>query len=163
MAPASILRVRNLFPLVIALLMAACTSATQPNLGEPPPSTPLPLGTLTIATDSGERTFSVEIAETDDARQRGLMWRSTLPAGEGMAFLFDSPVDGPFWMKNTRIPLTIAFWDPSGRIVDILDMEPCEAEPCPKYPPSEPYVGAVEVNVGTLSGVQPGDTIGLNR
>jgi uncharacterized protein len=72
-------------------------------------------------------------------------------------------VVGTFWMKDTVIPLSIAFWDDDGRIVSILDMDPCTEDPCPTYGPDEPFVGAVEVDPGTFErhGVTPGDRVQL--
>ena len=66
-------------------------------------------------------------------------------------------------MKDTLIPLSIAFWDEDGRIVGIQDMEPCTADPCPTYGSPEPYVGALEVNQGFFDehGVVIGDRIEL--
>ena len=57
-----------------------------------------------------------------------------------MAFVWDEPTQGAFWMKDTLIPLSVAFWDEDGRIVGIVDMEPCATEPCPTYASPAPYV-----------------------
>jgi uncharacterized membrane protein (UPF0127 family) len=67
-------------------------------------------------------------------------------------------------MKNTLIPLSIAFWDEDGRIVGIRDMDPCTADPCPTYGSPDPYVGALEVDQGffTEHGVVIGDRIELS-
>ena len=68
-------------------------------------------------------------------------------------------------MKNTLIPLSIAFWDRNGVIAAIMDMQPCRAEPCPRYRPGIMYVGAVEVNQGFFEdhGVEVGDRVELER
>ena len=88
-----------------------------------------------------------------------------LDADAGMAFLFDGPVRTGFWMKHTLIPLSIAFWDTGGRIVDILEMTPCTKVPCPIYSPKDVYVGAVEANRGFFAsaGVEAGDRLTLRR
>jgi uncharacterized membrane protein (UPF0127 family) len=80
-----------------------------------------------------------------------------------MAFLFDGSTSEVFWMKDTLIPLSIAFWDGRGRIVAIMDMAPCRADPCPTYGPGVPYAGAVEVNEGFFRqhGVEVGNTVEL--
>ena len=93
------------------------------------------------------------------------MGRRRLSPDAGMVFLFDRPTENAFWMKNTLIPLSIAFWDGSGRIVSILDMAPCRRNPCPLYSPGEPYIGAVEVNRGffTAHRIQVGDRVELDR
>jgi len=92
-----------------------------------------------------------------------LMGRESLSPYDGMAFVWEEPVVSSFWMKDTLIPLSIAFWDDAGRIISILDMEPCTADPCPSYGPDEPFVGAVEVDRGALEerGVTLGDRVEL--
>ncbi|MBW3588809.1 MAG: DUF192 domain-containing protein [Actinobacteria bacterium] len=110
----------------------------------------LPLGILIVdGPPSGVR-LTVEIAETAENRATGLMGRTELSETDGMAFLFERAGSGGFWMKNTLIALDIAFWDEQGAIVAILQMEPCEADPCPTYSPGAEYIGAVEVEKGRL-------------
>jgi uncharacterized protein len=105
----------------------------------------------------------VEAADSAAERQQGLMGRTSLAPDAGMVFLFDGPVTSEFWMKDTLIPLSIAFWDEDGRIVGIRDMEPCSEDPCPTYGAPEPYIGALEVNIGFFDdeGVTTGDRIEL--
>jgi uncharacterized protein len=115
-----------------------------------------------IRTDGGTVELeNLEVARTSDAKAHGLMGRSSLPPDGGMAFLFDDRTTGAFWMKDTLIPLSILFWQGDGRIIDILDMRPCRADPCPVYRASAPYVGAIEMNRGAFErlGVEVGDTI----
>ena len=108
-----------------------------------------------------EKTVSVEIADTPAGREKGLMGRETLPADSGMAFVFPEDQRGPFWMKDTLIPLSIAFYSADGRILKILDMEPCDADPCPLYDPGVAYRGALEVNRGAFAdwGITAGDRL----
>jgi uncharacterized protein len=108
-----------------------------------------------------EETITVEIADTAAEREQGLMGRETLPADAGMAFVFPGEHRGPFWMKDTLIPLSIAFYSADGRILKILDMEPCEADPCPLYDPGVSYRGALEVNEGAFAGwgISEGDRL----
>ena len=82
-----------------------------------------------------------------------------LPADEGMAFVFDEPANSTFWMKDTLIPLSIAFVDESGRVIGARDMQPCEVDPCPTYGIDEPYVLAIEANLGWFdrAGIEGGD------
>ena len=91
------------------------------------------------------------------------MGRTSLREDRGMVFLFERRTTSGFWMKDTLIPLSIAFWDEDERIVAIVDMTPCEGDPCPTYRPGVPYVGAVEVNRGWFerSGVGIGDRVEL--
>jgi uncharacterized protein len=122
-------------------------------------------GSLAIRTAEGLVAVRVQIADTAAERARGLMGRASLADDAGMAFLFSAPTRSGFWMKDTVIPLSIAFWDPDGRVVSILDMAPCGRDPCPVYRPERPYTGAVEVNQGYLAqlGVQVGDRVELER
>ena len=118
---------------------------------------------VVIETGSGEQEVAVEVADTDAERQRGLMERTSLAPDAGMVFVFPSESAGGFWMKNTLIPLSIAFYDADGRIVRILDMEPCRRDPCPVYDPGMAYVGALEVNQGAFRrwNVSEGDRLRL--
>jgi uncharacterized membrane protein (UPF0127 family) len=127
--------------------------------------TSLPRATLRLLSADGPVTLRVEIADTPSARSVGLMQRPHLAPNAGMAFLFDGPTENRFWMKNTFIPLSIAFWDEAGRIVSIVDMVPCRENPCPLYSAGTPYIGAVEVNRGFFRahGVKVGDRIELQR
>jgi len=135
---------------------------------EPSPSvagpTVAPTSVLSILTRSGEpATLRVAVADDEAERARGLMGVASLPEDHGMAFVWDDPTQGAFWMKDTLIPLSVAFWDEDGRIVGIVDMEPCAAEPCPTYSSPGPYVGAVEANRGWFAsrGVEVGDVVEL--
>jgi hypothetical protein len=105
--------------------------------------------------------LDVEIADTDPHREAGLMNTRNLPAGQGEAFTWTQPVQVGFWMKDTLIPLDIVYWDAQGRIVDILSMTPCTADPCAVYNARSAFVGAVELNPGVAekAGVQVGDTV----
>jgi uncharacterized membrane protein (UPF0127 family) len=118
---------------------------------------------LSIRTDDGTVSLDVQVADTPEERQTGLMGRESLSPYDGMAFVWEEPVVGTFWMKDTVIPLSIAFWDDDGRIVSILDMDPCTEDPCPTYGPDEPFIGAVEVDRGTFErhGVGLGDRVQL--
>jgi uncharacterized protein len=118
-----------------------------------------------ITTGEGDVTVRVEIADEEDERARGLMNRESLDEDAGMLFLFPAESSGGFWMKNTLIPLSIAFMDGGGRILRILDMEPCRADPCPIYDPGVAYRSALEVNRGAFAdwGVEEGDRLTLRR
>lgn len=159
--------------LILAVLFTiapGCARGQEP--GEPkarPPATSergLPLADLQITDgQSVKAKLTVDIAETPDAQATGLMNVSELPRSQGMIFLFERPTNGSFYMKNTLIPLDIAFWDESMKIIDIKQMQPCEADPCPTYAASGRYVGALEVNLGVLqaNNVAAGDTVSFKR
>ena len=142
----------------VALLSLASCAKDEPTVGA------APITSAVIQTDDGEFRLTVEAADTPEERERGLMDRTSLEADHGMVFIFDGPTDGAFWMKDTLIPLSIAFWDEAGEIVGLNDMDPCTADPCPTYGSPEPYVGALEVNQGFFDehGVVIGDRIELS-
>lgn len=156
-------RPRFLVPIAAATLMlATCSTETSP-IGDPEP-TRKPPSFLSILTASGTpATLHVDVADDGDERARGLMGVEELPRDQGMAFVWDEPVTTTFWMKDTLVPLSIAFWDGDGRIIDILDMKPCTSDPCPTYRPDGPYVGAVEANAGWFAehDVAVGDRVEL--
>jgi uncharacterized membrane protein (UPF0127 family) len=144
--------------LMLMLALAACGGGDE---GESDAAGP----TVAIETDDGEREVAVEIADTDDERAVGLMGRTSLPADAGMLFVYPGPTEGGYWMKNTLIPLSIAFYDADGTILRILDMEPCRRDPCPVYDPGVRYAGALEVNQGAFErwGVREGDRLELQE
>ena len=124
-------------------------------------ASPLPISTVT--TSAGERVpVEVEIADTDAERQTGLMGRNILPENAGMLFVFEGAQTLSFWMRDTLIPLSIAYIDAEGRIVDIQDMQPLDDVP-PHYVSAEPAQYALEVNQGFFEerGVMVGDTVEL--
>lgn len=90
----------------------------------------------------------VYVADTPELRQRGLSGVEDLPREAGMLFLFPDDTSTGFWMKDTLIPLSIAFLAADGTVLEVLDMEPCEADPCPTYSPGVSYRAALEVNEG---------------
>ena len=101
--------------------------------------------TVEVSQDARTVVFNVEVAASSSQRQRGLMNRRTLASNAGMLFLFPQDVALGFWMKNTLIPLDIAFID-NERIVEIRSMVPCREDPCPLTTPSSAYDAALEVN-----------------
>jgi uncharacterized membrane protein (UPF0127 family) len=142
----------------LALLAVALAALPAAALG----SAGLERGTATIATRSGGSVvLRVEIARTRPERRQGLMGRRSLPARAGMVFAYPQDVRGGFWMKGTLIPLDVAFYDARGKILRILTMTPCRAEPCRVYEPGLAYRAALEVNAGSFRRwkVKAGDRI----
>jgi uncharacterized protein len=114
----------------------------------------------TTVTLDGSVTYLAKVADEADRRQQGLMNVPDLPEGVGMLFLFDEARTGGFWMKNTLVPLDIAYVL-DGEVVSILQMDPCAADPCPSYDPETEYDAALEVGQGALAeaGVEEGSTV----
>ena len=124
-----------------------------------------PSGLRTLVIDaSGEKEVEVRVEVADDIfeQARGLMDRTTLGVNRGMLFVYPEERELSFWMKNTLIPLSIAFIDSERRIIDIQDMEPLDDEP-PGYVSAEPAQYALEVNQGFFGerGVKVGDRVEL--
>lgn len=94
---------------------------------------------------AGIHRIRAEVAATETSRERGLMWRQDLARNSGMLFVFNQPGRYCFWMKNTLIPLSIAFLDDDGHIVTLAEMEAGSEEP---HCPSQTVRYALEMNKG---------------
>ena len=161
MPPMMIQRTHPVFAGLAALLFfTACASAqvldpTAPDAvvayGGPEP--------VTIETQGGPVTFMVELAETAEARQRGLMHRGNLDAGAGMLFDFEEPRVVSIWMQNTLIPLDILFIRPDGTIAKIVT----GAVPGSRRQnwSDVPVLSVLEINSGQAeeTGIAPGDLV----
>ena len=95
-------------------------------------------------------TVRLEVAADPASRARGLMGRRKLPQGTGMVFLYPADVTEAYWMKDTLVPLSIAFVAADGRVVSVAEMTPCAADPCPSWAPAGPYRYAVELHGGAF-------------
>lgn len=103
--------------------------------------------------------FEVEVADDFDERERGLMFRDSMPADHGMLFVHEREAPLAYWMKNTRIPLDILYFDAERRLVSIQrGVPPCSAgDRCPNYPSDGPAQYVLELNAGRS------DALGLER
>ncbi len=117
-----------------------------------------PYGFPVTRLQTGMHVIEAEIAANQPTRMQGLMFRKEMGSGQGMAFVFDEPSKQCMWMKNTLLPLSVAFIDASGKIINIEDMEPqTETNHCSgraaKY--------ALEMNLGWFAkrGIKAGDAI----
>lgn len=123
------------------------------------------LSTVTIDASGGEEVqVRVEVADDAEEQAKGLMGRTALGEERGMLFVFPDEQVRSFWMRDTLIPLSIAYIDSEGRIIDIQDMEPRDDDP-PHYVSAEPARYALEVNQGFFDerGVEVGDRVELPR
>ncbi|NNJ64724.1 MAG: DUF192 domain-containing protein [Xanthomonadales bacterium] len=112
----------------------------------------------------GER-FSVELAETREKQALGLMFRDSLPGDHGMLFIFPVESMQSFWMKNTRIPLDIFYFDEELRLVNVAEnARPCRTPRCPGYPSTGPAKYVLELNAGKAAelGAGAGDVLELH-
>ena len=146
---------------LLSLSLAACGSAdsASPSTGSSTAASASGLQTVTIDASGGrEVEVRVEVADDPAEQERGLMYRTALAENRGMLFVFPREQRLAFWMKNTLIPLSIAYMDSEGRIVDIQDMKPLDDKP-PHYVSAEPSKYALEVNQGFFEehGVKVGD------
>jgi uncharacterized protein len=135
--------------LVLAIAVLVCSSCTARD-----PSVVL----------NGER-FTVELAETSEKHALGLMFRDSMADDHGMLFLFPTESRRTFWMRNTRIPLDILYFDANLRLVSVAaDTPPCRTQRCPTYLSAGPAKYVLELNAGKAAelGVGPGDVLELD-
>lgn len=132
----------QLFVAALGLVIAGCAS-----------------GTGTWVELGGER-YTVEVADDDAERARGLMFRDALEQDHGMLFIHDAEEPLAYWMKNTRIALDILYFDSQRRLVSQQrDVPPCTAgDRCPPYPSDAPARFVLELNAGEAAriGVRDG-------
>jgi uncharacterized protein len=106
----------------------------------------------------GPHVLKVEVAAEEQQRMQGMMYRKSMGAEEGMLFVFDEPAYQSMWMKNTLIPLSVAFIDKDGVILNILDMEPQTLD---SHMSAGAAVYAIETNKGWFAAkkIKPGDKV----
>jgi uncharacterized membrane protein (UPF0127 family) len=109
-----------------------------------------------------EKEIRVEVAKTPEERSRGLMGRKHLGKDEGMLFIFETEDTHEFWMKDTLLPLSIAFIDKDNRIVWMTEMKPLTLD---SHVPPRPVLYALEMNKGWFSshGIKVGDQIRFSK
>jgi uncharacterized membrane protein (UPF0127 family) len=106
--------------ILLAFALVPSAHAQRANVNDPNAKFNFKKGELHIA----GKTVAIEIADTSELRERGLMFRKSLPKDGGMLFIFDDAEIRQFWMMNTLIPLSIGFFDVNKKLVKALEMEP---------------------------------------
>lgn len=110
--------------------------------------------------------FVIEIADEGPEQVRGLMFREQLADGTGMLFIFPFASPQAFWMRNTKIPLDIMYFDAQRKLVNVQRrVPPCLSENCPTYPSSAPAQYVLEINAGVADklGFKPGDELIIHQ
>ena len=117
------------------IFLVSCTKNPNKNFNE-------------IYINNGEKIIKInaEVADDNEERTKGLMFREKLDENDGMLFVFDNENYQTFWMKNTLIPLDIIFINKNLEVVDIKNAVPCKEEPCTLYKSSKPAMYVLEVN-----------------
>jgi uncharacterized protein len=112
-----------------------------------------------IKLSAGMHVLNVEVAQTPEQHQIGLMFRKTMPTNDGMIFVFDRPGQQCFWMKNTLLPLSVAFISDDGSITNIEDMKPQTLD---SHCSTKPVRYVLEMNDGWFAkrGIKAGSKIG---
>ncbi len=148
---------KKLLALAGCVLFTACVPHPPATSTSSSSSSAFVTETLTVTSASGESTkVAVEIAFTEEERALGLMHRTSLAQDHGMLFVFEQPQVLSFWMKNTKIPLEVLFFDDQGNFVSMQSMVPCIADPCMSYPSTGIAQYALEVNPGFAAAHQIG-------
>ena len=155
-------RARIAIAISVALVLAACGS-DDGGTGSTSPTDPPGLTRITFVNKDGINVdLLVEVADDGAERAKGLMLRESLPEDQGMLFVFEDESEHGFWMKDTLIPLSIAFVEGEGKVIDIQDMEPRDET---IHKADEPYLYAVEANRGWFvrNGIGPRSQVRLAR
>ena len=143
---------RQVFGKAAAMLLAAALCASPACAQEAPQRLP------TVTLGLGIMNLKVEVAQTPREHEIGLMYRTSMPANEGMIFIFERPGVQCFWMKNTLIPLSVAFLADDGTVVNIDEMK---AQTLDSHCSARPVRMVLEMNTGWFKrhGVKAGDKL----
>ena len=142
-------------PLWLRLACLTAVTALPPLAQAQAPQLNLPRTQL----NAGMHLLDVQLAQTPEQRQIGLMWRKDIPQHEGMLFVFEQAASQCFWMRNTLIPLTAAFVDEDGTIVNLADMKPQNDD---SHCSAKPVRFVLEMNQGWFAkrNIKPGFKLG---
>jgi uncharacterized protein len=151
---------RLLLLLIAGVLLNACTKAMPPATNTETTAKPVVSGPRVILPDGF--VVNIEIADDEELRAQGLMYRDHLAPGAGMLFFFPQEGEYPFWMKNTRIPLDIIWVRADRRIAHVKhEVPPCHVPDCPSYPPNAIAKYVLELTGGEAAkhGLKAGDLL----
>ena len=128
---------------------------TSPALAQETAQVTLPSVTLSVA----GKAVTAEVADDAQERSIGLMFRDHLAPNAGMLFVMSKSERASFWMRNTTLPLSIAYINPSGVIVEIHDLQPLDEKPVPSAFPNIGYALEMEQGWFSENGILAGDRI----
>ncbi|MGH7998542.1 MAG: DUF192 domain-containing protein [Brasilonema sp.] len=171
----------GLLSIILGVLLASCSVPTPavpptatpssqsqaPMSWEQKPSTKsaaqqLPISAVAMIPDGTK--IQLEVAQTPQQQQMGLMYRSTLPDNRGMLFQFPSPIKAGFWMKNVPVPLDMVFML-DGKVQYIAaSVPPCNSDPCSTYSPQTAFNQVIELRSGRAAqlGLKVGSYVKIN-
>lgn len=140
--------------LILAVGSILCAAGCQPKGVDT-----TPFGLKTVELKILNANLKAEVADTPQASENGLMFRDSLPEDRGMLFVFEQPKTASFWMRNTKIPLSIAYIDSRGKILEIRSLKPLDETAV--LSASDRVAFALEVNQGWFGrhGISPGAQI----
>jgi uncharacterized membrane protein (UPF0127 family) len=160
--------------LPVTTVTAPPSTSTSPPDGPPASSPATPTTSDAVTPDGFERVratvtepdgtvceLCLWLADTGDRRSRGLMFVTDLGDADGMAFVYPALHSGNFWMKNTLLPLSIAFFGVEGTHLAEFAMDPCTEDPCGLYRTPDDFLVAIETTQGGLAdlGIGPGSVL----
>lgn len=150
--------------LALAAVLIGCSPQAAPSAPAPQatvlevPQSGLETVPLTITSESGAHRFTVEVAQTPEQQQHGMMFRTSIAPDEGMIFPYDPPLEVGFWMKNTLIPLDLIFIRADGTIARISTATPLSEA---RVTSGEPVAAVLEIAGGRAAelGIRPDDRV----
>lgn len=142
----------------LALAFSAPTFVAAPAFAEAAMKLPVHMTKLAVDTKTGQKLFSIEIADESSEQERGLMFRTEMPDDRGMLFPLNVTREASFWMENTPMPLDLLFIGEDGRVKAILKGQPFSRAP---ISPGVPVRFVLELKEGTSAknGIEPGDRL----
>lgn len=145
----------GLFVFIAGLMLGAATSSAQ----DSPLNVPVDAQPLKIIMAAGEKSFDLEIADTEQKRSRGLMYRTDFPLNRSMIFVFDNPQPVMMWMANTPLPLDMLFVRSDGTIARVAQKTTPFSEDIVSS--GEPVSFVIEINAGVAAmlGIKAGDKV----